>query len=108
MDSIEAAPAAVEDKWPELVKAFDASGQSAANFCREHQLHYDKFRYWWLKLGKARPVKRRQRRRKRQAFVAVHADTAPSFKITLPQGMSIECRQLPEPNWISALLRDLV
>ena len=104
MDSIEAAPAAAEDNWPELVKAFDTSGQSAASFCREHQLNYDKFRYWCLKLGRAKPVKRRQRRRKSQAFVAVESKPVPSYKIIMPQGVMIECQQLPDPAWLSEIL----
>jgi hypothetical protein len=105
MDSIESIQDRATPNWPAIVAAAERSGQSAAAYCRAHRIDIGQFRYWRRKLAGSAAVK--PRRTKRSAFVPVKAEPALFCKITLPQGLTIACHQLPEPRWVVTLLKEL-
>lgn len=100
MEPITTQPKVRTPDWPALLKAFEATGQSAASFCREHGIKYGHFLYRRRRL-------KAHRSKPRRAFVAVRAESSSSFKITLPHGLLIECHKLPEPHWLKTVLQEL-
>ena len=75
----------------QLLAAFDRSGLSAANFARQHGVHYTTFCGWW---------QRRDRTKASPAFVQVElASPAPPSELVIEMGAArlrlVSVTQLP-------------
>jgi hypothetical protein len=90
--------------WENQLEMFRKSGLSVSKYCNDNGLRKNQFFYWRKRLdNKATPVFR-----KKTGFAPVKLlPETGMIKISLPGGISLECRSRVEPEWLSTLLRRL-
>lgn len=84
--------------WPAIMREYESGNQSVAAYCQARGISKSRFWYWRSKL------KAQAKSQTQSAFVPVRAPSAAVFRITLPNGLIVECQQLPEPSWLQSLL----
>lgn len=100
-----------QQEWAERLKAQQASGQSAAAFCREHGLTEWAFSYWKRKLRKQSGTEVSVASRPSGRFSRVEFVQPPSLAgvtIRFPAGVALESSVgYPDPAWICAVVSGL-
>jgi len=63
-----------ESFWREHYEAFQSSGLNRSRYCRQHQLTYHRFLYWYRKFNQARIAKGDDSVANTNPFLPVHID----------------------------------
>lgn len=74
-------PTEKEQFWQEHFKAWQASGLSQAEYCRQHDLKFSNFAYWRT---------RNNRKRRKLMPLAVPASPSERLVLDLPHGIRLE------------------
>ena len=93
------------EHWREQIDAWQALGVSRARYCRENDLNYDVFNYWYKKLVTP------EVRTKKLVPVAVSAaelnPTAGALQLRLPNGIHITSIQADSVQLVGQLIAQL-
>ena len=77
--------------WASHIQSWQKTQQSQSAYCREHDLNYHRFTYWWRKLVKQAGPARHPLQR--SGFIAIEpcsAVAAQSLTATLPNGVLLQ------------------
>jgi len=95
-------------KWERLITEQEKSQQSVREFCKSLDLKASQFWYWRKKIKG--PGKALMARPSGAGFVGVKTSGVHSgrlSRILFPQGMVVETIGLPDPLWVSQLIKHL-
>jgi transposase-like protein len=90
------------DKWRGIVERHKQSGLSINEFCKQEEIKRHQFFYWQRRLA-SKGVKRADG----SSFVRVKREPVSAddrIKISLSGGLTLECAELPDPEWLKALI----
>ena len=98
-----------QKQWERRLRDQAKSGLSEREYCRARRLAHHTFRYWRMKLPKAKASEAERRGVRSKEFVRVEVEpsvrvlTSQSTVVRLSGGMTIESESWPDPKWLAEL-----
>lgn len=109
--AVPTAPAAREQFWRQAVAAFELSGLSVREFCRQRGLHEKRFYTWRKTLGlspvDAHPAAPVSGTRPVPGFVPVRLVADTTAEVTLPNGLTVRLPVSADPTHVARLVAAL-
>ena len=97
------------EEWQQLIEEHKGSGQSQAQFCREHGLEPTTFNGWLRgRVGSQRKRRKKRAAKVKFARVEVPVNGGPEVELSLPGGVSVLIRNGGSAGQVAELIREVV
>jgi transposase-like protein len=98
--------------WRERVNAFLESGMRVGDYCRQHELSQDRFRYWRNRYSPDSVPRRKKTPARKTSFIQIKS--APIKQEVISTSVEIEIggtilkvNGRPDPQWFASVLQNL-